>query len=79
MPDLAELPAVDLLGQPLLAIMNDPRVRAVLDAEIPAAAHTELVALPTRMSLIDLARSALIPARALRAVAYRPHEIRRAD
>jgi arylsulfatase A-like enzyme len=76
MPDLADLPAIELLGQPLLAIMHDPGVRAVLEAEVPAATHTELVALPSRMSLIDLARSALIPVSTLRTVAHRLQEIR---
>ena len=75
MPDLDELPFSELLHQPLLAILNDPRVRHLLEAEIPVSTHTELVTLPSHLSLIDLTRSALIPVRTLRALAQGLHEL----
>ncbi|MFI5625896.1 sulfatase [Nocardioides sp. NPDC051685] len=69
MPDLDDLPAREQLEQPLLTLLSDPSTRTILEREIPAATHTELVALPTQLSLITLARAALIPVHTLRAIA----------
>jgi len=76
MPELEALPARDLLSQPLLALLNDPGIRLLLDEVFPTTTHTELVALSPQLSPIDLARFGQIPAPALHDLAERLHELR---
>jgi arylsulfatase A-like enzyme len=69
LPPASELPAADLLTTPLMALLNDGDTRAVLERHVPELVRTELVAAAAQLTLIDLARGAVIPAAALRAVA----------
>jgi hypothetical protein len=69
LPPATELPGGELLTTPLMALLNDVGVRAVLERHLPELVRTELVAAAAQLSLIDLARAAVIPAAALRAVA----------
>jgi arylsulfatase A-like enzyme len=69
LPPISELPAPELLATPLIALLQHIGVRAVLERHLPELVRTELVAATTQLSLIDLARAAVIPAAALRAVA----------
>ncbi len=73
-PPIDELPASDLLTQPLLALMTDPRIRDVIQSVMPQAGQTEMVAMSPTLSLVDLARFALFPAAALRAIGARLEE-----
>jgi arylsulfatase A-like enzyme len=69
LPVLSDLPAVDLLSMPIMALLQDGRARAVLERHTPGLLHTELVAAAAQLSLLDLARTAHIPAASLRALA----------
>jgi hypothetical protein len=61
--------AAPLLTTPLIALLNDVGARAVMERHLPDLVCTLLVAATTRRSLIDLARTAYIPAAVLRTVA----------
>jgi hypothetical protein len=69
LPPITDLPAADMLTTPLMALLNDGDTRTVLERHVPELVHTELVAAATQLTLVDLARTAVIPAAALRAVA----------
>jgi hypothetical protein len=69
LPPMSALPAPELLATPLMALLHNLDVRAVLERHLPELVRTELVAAATQLSLIDLARAAVIPTAALRAVA----------
>jgi arylsulfatase A-like enzyme len=69
LPEVSELPAVDLLSMPILALLQDTHARGVLERHVPGLVHTELVAAAAQLSLLDLARTAHLSATALRAVA----------
>ena len=69
LPPATELPASDLLTMPLLQLLQDGRGRSAVERHAPGLVHTELVAAAAELSLLDLARSAFIPAATLRALA----------
>jgi len=69
LPPLSELPAVDLLGTPIVALLQDTHARGVLERHTPGFVHTELVAAAAQLSLLDLARTAHISVATLRGVA----------
>jgi hypothetical protein len=69
LPELAELPAGDLLELPIVALLQDSRARAVLERHTPSLAQTELIAAAAQLSLLDLARTAHITSATLRAIA----------
>jgi arylsulfatase A-like enzyme len=56
LPSLAELPASELITQPVLQVAQTP-ARVVLERHVPDLLHTELVAFMPQISLYDLARS----------------------
>ncbi|WP_241267466.1 sulfatase [Streptomyces scabichelini] len=69
MPAPEELPHGALLERPVLELLRDPAVRKVVEDHLPDLAHTELIAFPAESSLLDLARSAVIPPSTLRSLA----------
>jgi arylsulfatase A-like enzyme len=69
LPRLDDLPATDLLTVPVLDLLNDPATRAVLDRHVPGLGQTEQLTLPPTATLLQLARRAIVPASALRAIA----------
>jgi hypothetical protein len=69
LPPITDLPGGELLTTPLMALLNDGGTRVLLERHLPELVRTELVAAATQLSLIDLARIAVIPATALRALA----------
>ncbi|MEZ0164395.1 sulfatase [Kineococcus sp. LSe6-4] len=69
LPALAELPGGDLLETPLAQLVTDPALRAVLERHVPSLVQTELVAVPAGASLLSMARTAVLTAQQLRAVA----------
>jgi hypothetical protein len=69
LPDLSELPAVELLAMPILALLQGPHARDVLERHTPSLVQTELVAAAAQLSLLDLARTAHITAATLQVVA----------
>lgn len=69
LPPLADIPAADLLLQPLTVLLQDDRARAAVERHAPGLAQTELLTFAPSTSLVDLARAAVVPARTLRAVA----------
>jgi arylsulfatase A-like enzyme len=69
LPAAAELPASELLTLPLLQLLQDTRARAAVELHAPGLVHTELVAAAAQLSLLDLARTAFIPAATLCALA----------
>ncbi|WP_249522961.1 sulfatase [Modestobacter marinus] len=69
LPPLAELPAVDLLTEPLLRLLQDDRARAVVERHAPELTQTELLTIPPNMGLLGMARAAMLPAATLRALA----------
>jgi arylsulfatase A-like enzyme len=69
LPPLSELPAVDLLSTPIVALLQDTHARGVLERHTPGLVHTELVAAAAQLSLLDLARTAHISAVTLRGIA----------
>ncbi|MEV6350597.1 sulfatase [Actinoplanes sp. NPDC051851] len=62
LPELADLPAADLLATPLAALLADRRHRAVVAEHLPELAAVELLTLPPGLSLLYMARLAIIPA-----------------
>jgi arylsulfatase A-like enzyme len=68
LPQLADLPA-ELLTTPLLELLQDPAARAVLERHAPGLTQTELLTFPPSVTLVKLARVAIIPAATLRAIA----------
>ncbi len=69
LPPLAELPAADLLDQPLVVLLQDDRARSAVERHVPGLVQTEQLTVPPNATLIGLARQALLPAATLRAVA----------
>jgi arylsulfatase A-like enzyme len=69
LPDLEELPAVELLRMPIMALLQERRARDVLERHTPSLTQTELVAAAPQLSFLDLARVGHIAAATLRAVA----------
>lgn len=69
LPPLAELPAADLLAEPLVSLLQDDRARQAVERHAPGLVHTEQLTVAPNASLIGLARLALLPAATLRAVA----------
>lgn len=69
LPALADLPAAELLTEPLVRLLQDGHARSVVDRHIPGLGHTELVAAAAQLSLFDLARSGSVTAAALTAAA----------
>lgn len=70
LPDLADLPAAELLTMPLVGLLQDSRTRSVVERHVPGLSTTELVAAAARLSLLDLARTAFIPAASFVAAAH---------
>jgi arylsulfatase A-like enzyme len=68
MPLPDSLGAIDLLLRPLGEILSDPAVRRIVAARVPGIDGTELLTVDAGLSLIDLARLALIPAAVLIAI-----------
>lgn len=68
LPPTSTLRAADLLRLPLQELLSHPQARAALERHAPDLVGTELVAIPTQLSLIDLAAHAAVPAAVLRAV-----------
>lgn len=68
LPAPADLPA-ELTSTPVLELLQDPAARAVLERHVPGLVQTELLTLPPSATLVRLARLAIIPAEALRAIA----------
>ena len=64
-----ELPARALLDQPVADLLEEPRVRAVLERFAPDLVATELISMPADVSLLDLARHASISTATLRKMA----------
>jgi arylsulfatase A-like enzyme len=69
LPPVSELPALDLLSMPIMALLQDARARGIVERHTPGLVQTELVAAAAQLSLLDLARTAHITAATLRAVA----------
>ncbi len=69
LPPLAELPAADLLAEPLVSLLQDDRARQAVERHAPGLVQTEQLTVAPNASLIGLARLALLPAATLRAVA----------
>ena len=69
LPKLADLPAAELLTEPLVRLLQDGHARSVVDRHIPGLGHTELVAAAAQLSLFDLARSGSVTAATLSDVA----------
>jgi hypothetical protein len=69
LPEPAELPAPELLTTPLRLLLSSAAARDVLDRHVPGLNHTEQLNLPAGVTLLDLARTAVIPASALKALA----------
>jgi hypothetical protein len=69
LPDLEDLPAVELLSMPIAALLQDRHARDVLERHTPSLAQTELVAAAAQLSFMDLARTGHITTASLRAVA----------
>ncbi|MGY1857193.1 sulfatase [Modestobacter sp. SYSU DS0290] len=69
LPPLAELPAADLLTEPLPRLLQDHRARAVVERHAPQLTQTELLTVPPTMGLLGLARAAMLPAATLKALA----------
>lgn len=65
---LSELPAGEVLALPLAELLQVATARRILERHAPELVHTELVAVGGTPSLVDLARTARISARVLRAV-----------
>nr|WP_202420739.1 sulfatase [Actinomadura rayongensis] len=68
LPPVEGLPASDLLTRPLLHLARTP-VRPVLEKHVPFVLDSELVAAMPQLTLYDLARSAHLTTRQLRALA----------
>jgi len=69
LPPAAELPALDLLTEPLLRLLQDDRARAAVERHAPELTQTELLTIPPTMGLLALARAAILPADVLLAIA----------
>lgn len=67
--DVEQLPAQELLTAPLMSILTEPGVRAIVEQHAPDLAGTELVAMAPQVSLLDAARHASISAGKLREIA----------
>jgi hypothetical protein len=68
LPPLDALPAAELLTAPLVQLLADPRVRDVVGRHAPSLVQTELLSLSPAASLHGLARTAVVPVAALRAI-----------
>lgn len=68
LPTASSLSAGELLRMPLPQLLEVPGARAIVERHAPELVHTELVAVPTDLSLFDLAVHAAIPAAVLRAL-----------
>ena len=66
---LADVPDGELLGTPVLELLQDPATRAVVERHVPGLVQTEQLTLPPGASLLRLARLGIIPAATLRALA----------
>ncbi|MEI4274009.1 sulfatase/phosphatase domain-containing protein, partial [Klenkia sp. LSe6-5] len=51
LPPLAELPAADLLLEPLARLLQDPRAHAVVERHVPELTRTELLTLPPTLGV----------------------------
>lgn len=69
LPDEADLPARELLDAPLVQVLGEPAVRAVLDEHVPWLTASEQVAMGAQVSLLTLARIGAVPIETLRALA----------
>jgi arylsulfatase A-like enzyme len=69
LPPAVELPAADLLARPLRILLADERFRDVVQQYAPGTADTEILTIAPGLSLLELARTAFLPAAALRALA----------
>jgi hypothetical protein len=69
LPPPSELPALDLLREPVLALLQDTRLRGAIERHAPELARTELLTVGPGVSLVDLARQSILPVAILRAVA----------
>ncbi|TMR91043.1 hypothetical protein [Nonomuraea basaltis] len=69
LPERADLPAPELLTTPLRRLMSSGAARDVLDRHVPGLTDTELLNLPAGATLLQLARAAVIPSDALKALA----------
>ncbi len=69
LPSAEELDQLSLLDVPLVQLTGDPRIGPIIERHIPGLGHTELVAVPGHMTLIDLARHAFVTTADLRAIA----------
>jgi hypothetical protein len=68
LPPLDDLPAADLLTAPLVQLLADPRVRDVVGRHVPSLVQNELISVSPAASLHGMARTAVIPVAALRAI-----------
>ncbi|MHA6630429.1 sulfatase [Pseudonocardia sichuanensis] len=69
LPPLDTLPAADLISAPLVELLADPRAGDVVGKHAPGLVRTELITVSPAASLYGLARTAAVPAAALRAIA----------
>ena len=76
LPPLDDLPT-DVLTTPVLELLQDPAARSVLERHVPGLTQTELLTLPPSATLVKLARVAIIPAAALRALTAELADLRR--
>ncbi|MGW7595573.1 sulfatase, partial [Streptomyces rubiginosohelvolus] len=69
MPTPEDLPNGGLLERPVLELLRDPALRTAVEDHLPDVTHTELIAFPAQSTLLDLARSGVIPTSTLRSLA----------
>ena len=69
LPEIAGLPASDLLQLRLFELLQDPRARAVLEQHVPGLTRTEMVSVPVPIDLVQLARMGFLTAGVLRTLA----------
>jgi hypothetical protein len=67
--DAPELLDDEMLNVPISALLSDPRRRTAVGEHIPGLGTTELVAVPSDLSLLDLARRGFLSVEQLHAAA----------